>query len=128
MSREPAVKTVLIVEDNVDAADSLAMLIELRGHKALIAHDAETGGDIFGAVGGENRDPIAARKAALLERARDGVRHRIELRVTEFAGTSFAPEIDDRRLVEIAVAANEIAEIGEQRHRLVNSSARVAAR
>ena len=43
MSREPAAKTVLIVEDNVDAADSLAMLIELKGHKALIAHDAETG-------------------------------------------------------------------------------------
>jgi DNA-binding response OmpR family regulator len=43
MSRKPAIKTVLIVEDNVDAADSLAMLIELRGHKALIAHDAETG-------------------------------------------------------------------------------------
>lgn len=42
MSRT-SVKTILIVDDNHDAADSLALLIELKGHKALIAYDAETG-------------------------------------------------------------------------------------
>jgi CheY-like chemotaxis protein len=36
-------KTVLIVDDNHDAADTLALLIEFKGHKALIAYDAETG-------------------------------------------------------------------------------------
>jgi CheY-like chemotaxis protein len=30
---------VLIVEDNVDAADALAMLLDLLGHEVVIAHD-----------------------------------------------------------------------------------------
>lgn len=43
-------KTVLIVEDNRDAAETLAMLIRLKGHKALIAYDAETGLNIAHSV------------------------------------------------------------------------------
>src|SRR3954466_1670593 len=39
-------KTVLIVEDNLDAADSLALLLQLKGHKTIVAHDAETGLEI----------------------------------------------------------------------------------
>jgi CheY-like chemotaxis protein len=38
-----AKKTLLIVDDNRDAADSLAMLLEIKGHKVLTAYDAETG-------------------------------------------------------------------------------------
>src|SRR3982750_1612873 len=41
-----AKKTVLIVDDNRDAADSLAMLLEIKGHKVLTAYDAETGLEI----------------------------------------------------------------------------------
>src|SRR5258707_1035806 len=41
-----AKKTILIVDDNRDAADSLAMLLEIKGHKVLIAYDAETGLEI----------------------------------------------------------------------------------
>jgi|WetSurMetagenome_2_1015567.scaffolds.fasta_scaffold374399_2 CheY-like chemotaxis protein len=33
---------VLIVDDNVDAADMLATLLQLDGHDVRIAHDAET--------------------------------------------------------------------------------------
>ena len=36
-------KTILIVDDNQDAADSLAMLFEIKGHKVFTAYDAETG-------------------------------------------------------------------------------------
>jgi len=36
-------KKVLIVDDNQDAADSLAMLVKLKGHEAFVAYDAETG-------------------------------------------------------------------------------------
>ena len=31
---------VLVVDDNVDGAESMAMLLQLEGHEALIAHDA----------------------------------------------------------------------------------------
>jgi CheY-like chemotaxis protein len=46
MPDSSATKTVLIVEDNCDQADTLAMLLELKGHKTLIANDAETGLDL----------------------------------------------------------------------------------
>ena len=34
--------SVLVVEDNVDAAESLMMLLEYLGHRVRIAHDGET--------------------------------------------------------------------------------------
>ena len=37
--REPARARVLLVEDNVDAAESLVMLLELLGHEVHVAHD-----------------------------------------------------------------------------------------
>ncbi|WP_439632295.1 hybrid sensor histidine kinase/response regulator [Gemmata sp.] len=39
----PAGRRVLVVDDNVDAADSLGQLIELLGHEARTAHDGEAG-------------------------------------------------------------------------------------
>jgi PAS domain S-box-containing protein len=35
-------RRVLVVEDNVDAADSLALVLRLRGHEALVAYDGVT--------------------------------------------------------------------------------------
>ena len=35
--------TVLIVDENEDAADTLAMLIQHAGHEALVAYDTESG-------------------------------------------------------------------------------------
>ncbi len=35
--------TVLIVDENEDAADTLAMLIQHAGYEALVAYDTETG-------------------------------------------------------------------------------------
>lgn len=40
--RNPGVQ-VLIVEDNVDAAESLMMLLELLGHAVRVAHDGPAG-------------------------------------------------------------------------------------
>jgi two-component system CheB/CheR fusion protein len=36
-------RTILIVDDNHDAADTLAMLVRLKGHRAVVAYDAMTG-------------------------------------------------------------------------------------
>src|SRR4051812_6195176 len=36
-------KTVLIVDDNRDAADTLAVLVRIAGHKPTVAYDTQTG-------------------------------------------------------------------------------------
>ncbi|NML17716.1 response regulator [Azohydromonas caseinilytica] len=40
---EPQGRRVLIVDDNVDSADSLAMLLQLSGHEAHTAYDGPEG-------------------------------------------------------------------------------------
>ena len=40
--QEPAtVRRILIVDDNRDSADSLAMLLEITGNKTFVAHDGD---------------------------------------------------------------------------------------
>ena len=96
--------------------NGVAREFEIHRHRdEACAHDAVIGGDIFGAVGGKQRDSVAALQAALDERAGDAVRHRVELRESELARALFAAEIDDRDLCQIAIAPDEIAEIGEAR-------------
>ena len=77
------------------------------------AHDAVIGGDEFGAVGRQDRDAVAACKAALRQRARDALRHGVELGIGVFARHLLAAEIDDRDLGEVAVARDQVAEVGE---------------
>jgi DNA-binding response OmpR family regulator len=36
-------KSVLVIDDNADAADGLAALVRLMGHTAAVAYDADTG-------------------------------------------------------------------------------------
>ncbi len=36
-------RRILVVDDNVDAADSLALILRLGGHEVLVAHDGPTG-------------------------------------------------------------------------------------
>lgn len=38
-----AARRILLVEDNVDAAESLKLLLEIYGHQVMLAHDGETG-------------------------------------------------------------------------------------
>src|SRR5215831_13608699 len=64
-----------------------------------------------------------ARQAARAKRAGDAVGHGVELGIADLA-RELAVEIDDRDLVEIAVAPDEIAEIGEARHGSVLRGAR----
>jgi hypothetical protein len=40
------VKTILVVDDNRDAADLIAMLVYVKGHRALVAHHSKTGQEI----------------------------------------------------------------------------------
>jgi len=37
----PAQRRILVVDDNADAAESLAMLLQLDGHATRVAHDGE---------------------------------------------------------------------------------------
>src|SRR2546430_4088887 len=80
------------------------------------AHDAVIGGEIFRAIGGEDGHSLPARKATRGKRAGDVVSHGVELAVADLAREP-AAEIDDRDLVEIAIARDEIAEVGERGHR-----------
>src|SRR5262249_26837938 len=77
------------------------------------AQDAVVGGEKLGAVGREDADALAALQAVRRERARHAVRHPVELAVAELARRRFAAEIDERDLVEIALAPDEIAKVGE---------------
>src|SRR4029450_11767221 len=77
-------------------------------------HDAVIGGEIFRAIGGEDGHSFSARQAARVKRAGDAGCHGVELGIADLA-RELAAEIDDRDLVEIAVAPDEIAEIGEAR-------------
>lgn len=40
---EKTIKTVLIVDDNHDAADTLAVLVRIAGCEAMVAYDTQTG-------------------------------------------------------------------------------------
>ncbi len=76
------------------------------------AHDAVIGGEIFGAIGGEDGHAIAARQPTPAKRAGNAVRHGIELAIAELA-RELTTEIDDRDFAEIAIAPDEITEVGE---------------
>ncbi len=66
-----------------DEMNGVAREFEIHRHRDEAgAHDAVIGGDIFGAVGGEQRDPVAALQAAFDQRPRDAVRHGVELGVS----------------------------------------------
>jgi CheY-like chemotaxis protein len=41
-SRRPSAKRILVVDDNADAAEMMAMLLELDGHEVRVAHDADS--------------------------------------------------------------------------------------
>ena len=91
------------------------------------AHDAVIGGEIFGAVSGQNGDALAAREAARQQSPRGALSSLIERCEGEFPRRRLAAEIDDRDLVLIAVAIDEVAEIGEFRHARVEFSQPPAA-
>src|ERR1700728_2064027 len=97
--------------------NGLAREFEIDRHcNKAAAHDAVIGRDVFGAVGGQDRDAVAALQAALGEGAGNAVRHRIELRERELPWSLLAAEIDDRDLGEVAITPDQIAEIGEGGH------------
>src|SRR5262249_30915146 len=65
------------------------------------AHDSVIGREIFGAIGGKDRDPLAPRETALGERAANAVRHGVDRGIAELARAALAAEIDDRGLGEV---------------------------
>src|SRR5580700_1420862 len=104
--------------------DGVAREFEIHRHgDEACTHDAVIGCDIFGAVGGQQRDPVAALQAALGERAGDAVRFCVELRESELSWPLFVAEIDDRYFCKIAITPDQIAEIGKARHALTPASA-----
>ena len=116
--RRTLLRTLRVAEDEPgigvaqDEMDGRARKLEIRRHRDQAgAHDAVIGRKIFGAIGGQYRDAIAAPQSALAERARDAVRHVVDLLERELSRAAFAAEIDDGDLGKIAVAGEEIAEI-----------------
>ena len=106
-----------------DEMNRIAREFEIGRHgDETRAHDAVIGGEIFGAVGGEDGDAVAALEAALAERPRHAVCHGIELREAELARARFAAEVDERGFRRIAIARDQIAEIVECRHCAVTRS------
>jgi hypothetical protein len=103
-----------IIEDAGDGRGREPM-IDRHGNEAG-AHDAVICRDEFRAVGGKDRDPVAAGKPAASERAGDAVRHAVEIRKRKAALAAFAAKIDYGELFGIAVAPDEIAEIAESGH------------
>ena len=90
---------------------------EIHRHRNQVgAHDAVVGREIFGPVCRQDGDTFATREASARQRARHAIGHGIEPGIVEFARCLFAAEIDDRDLVQIAVTADEVAEIAESRH------------
>ena len=80
------------------------------------AHDAEISREKFRPIGGEDRDTRAPRKPASGERARNCVGHGIKMSIGKLARRVLAPQIDDRDFLQVAVAPNEVAKIGEAGH------------
>ena len=96
-----------------DEGDGLGRKPVIDRHRdEACAHDAVIGGEIFHAVGGQDGDALAARKSARREAAGDRHRHGVEIAIGE-APLALAAEIDDGELGRVAVAADEVAEIGE---------------
>ncbi len=108
-----------------DEVDGLARKLEVDRHRNQASpHDAVIGRKVLGAIRRENGDAVPAREPALHQRARDAISHRIELSIAELARNLLAAEIDDRDFAQVAIAANEVTEVGEDGHRVLIVSAR----
>ena len=100
-----------------DLRDTPPRELEIDRHRDEAgAHDAVVGAKVLGAIDRQDRDAVAAREAALGQRARHAARHRVERGVGELARGRLAAEIDDRDAVGIEVATNEITEVVEAGH------------
>ena len=97
-----------------DEMNGLARKAIVHRHRdEACAHDAEVGREIFGAIHRQDGNAVAALETAFRQRACDRHAHRIELGVGVLARRLLAAEIDDRDLGEIAVADDQVAEVGE---------------
>ena len=97
--------------------DGWARKLEIHRHRHKTRpHRAETGRKVLGAVRREDRNPVAAREPALPERPRDAVRHCVEHRIAQVPRRLLTAEVDDGKLAEVAIAADQIAEILERCH------------
>ncbi len=102
--------------------DGVARKLEIRRHRDQArAHDAVIGGEKFGAVGRQDRDAVAAFQPVLDQRPRHAVRHIVDLRKRELARRRLAAEVDDGNLRQIAAARDQIAEIREAGHTVVQT-------
>jgi hypothetical protein len=91
--------------------------LETDGHRDEAGtHDPVIGREIFGGIGGEDGDALATRESTPAQRAGHPVRHGVKASVTHLARDR-AAEIDDCHLVEILVAGDKVAKVGEARHR-----------
>src|SRR4029079_2316851 len=96
-----------VLEDEVDGRIWKPVVNRYRDETC--AHDAEIGGDVFGAVGRQNGDAIPTLETAFGQRAGDPNRHGVEFEKRVLGRHLFAAEVDDCDLGEVAVAPDQIA-------------------
>ena len=112
-----------------DEVNGVAREFEIHRHRDQAgAHDAVIGRDIFGAIGGEQCDAVAALQTAPQQRAGDRVGGGVELCKGKFPRAVLATKVDDRELCKIAIARDQVAEISEFRVRDCASPERPPAR
>ena len=89
-------------------------IVHRHGDEAC-AHDAVVRRKILGAIHRQDGNAVTALETTFRQRSCHRHAHRIELRVSVLAGRLFAAEIDDRDFGKIAVADDQVAEVGKSR-------------
>lgn len=99
--RRPPPRRVLVVDDNVDAADSLRFVLELQGHEARVTYDAESALEVAAQFAPEFvlldiglPDVDGYETARRIRELRDGARMRL------IAVTGWGQEEDKQRAYE----------------------------
>ncbi len=112
-----------------DVVDRVLRQLGVDGHRdEAAAHDAEIGGDVFGAIGGEDGDRRTARQPRLGQEPRHAAGERVDLGMAVGQRLIGLSQVDDGGAGEVAAAIDEIAEIGPARHGCLRTDQRLSRR
>ena len=123
--RSASVKTSCTPASSQDVMDRVARQLEAHRHRDHArAHGAEIGREVFGAIGGEDGDAVAAPISTRHQAARHRPRRPVDLAVGPLARRRRLGEIDDGDLLGIGGPVEQVAEIvGSRDHACVGMGA-----